>query len=70
MDRKGRKRAQGREIQLVGMDKNKGWGLLPVLVWEDEEEELRLPEPEAVGKEVWRTLGAVGSHTNIAKSQG
>ena len=30
MDRKGRKRAQGREIQLVGGDKKKGWGLLSI----------------------------------------
>ena len=68
MDRKGKKRAQGREIQLVGMDKRKGWGLLPVLMWEEEEEELMLPEPEAVRKELWGTLGAVGSHTNAAKN--
>ena len=60
IDRKRRKRAQGRKIQLVGMDKKKGW--------EEDEEELMLPEPEAVRKEVWGTLGAVGSHANIAKN--
>ena len=35
IDKKGKKRGQGREIQLVGMDKRKGWGLLPVLLWEE-----------------------------------
>ena len=66
--KKGKKRAQGREIQLVGMDKRKGWDLLPVLLWEEEEDELVLPEPEDVRKEVWGTLGAVSSHANIAKN--
>ena len=52
LDKKGKKKTQGKEIQLVGMDKKKGWGLLPILVWDDEKEELRLPEPEAMRKEV------------------
>ena len=38
------------------------------MMWEEEEEELILPEPEDVRKEVWGTLGAVGSHANIAKN--
>ena len=46
MEKKGKKRAQGREIQLVGMNKRKNWILLPVLFWEEEEDELILPEPE------------------------
>ena len=29
------------------------------IVWEEENEELRLPENEEVSKEVWGTLGVV-----------
>ena len=50
IDKKGKKRAQGREIQLVGMDKRKGWVLLLVLLWENEEDKLVLPDPEDVRK--------------------
>ena len=69
-DKKGGSKTQGKEIQLVGKDIEKGWGLLPVLVWvANENEELRLPEPEEVRKKVWGTLGAVESHSNIAKNR-
>ena len=37
-------------------------------MWEDEDEDLRLPEPEDRKKEVWGTLGAVGSYANMAKN--
>ena len=41
-----------------------------MLVWvANENEELRLPEPEEVRKKVWGTLGAVESHSNIAKNR-
>ena len=69
-DKKGRKKTQGKEIPLVRRDLKKGWGLLPVLVWvANENEELRLPEPEEVRKEVWGMLGAVASHANIAQNK-
>ena len=38
-----------------------------ILLWEEEEDELVLPEPEDVRKEVWGTLGEVSSHAYIAK---
>ena len=41
-----------------------------MLVWvANENEELRLPEPEEVKKEVRGTLGAVASHANIAQNK-
>ena len=60
LEKKGRRKTQEKEIQLVGKDIEKDCGLLPVLVWvANENEELRLPEPVEVRKEVWGTLGAV-----------
>ena len=54
----------------MGKDIEKGWGLLPVLVWvANENEELRLPEPEEVRKEVWGMLGVVASHANMAQNK-
>ena len=37
-------------------------------MWEEENEELRLPEPEEVRKEVHVIQRAVFSHANIAKN--
>ena len=69
LDKKGKKKTQGKEIQLVGRDQKNTWGILPVLVWvTNEDEELRLPELEEVNKEVCGMLGAVVSHANIAKN--
>ena len=65
LDKKGKKKTQGKEIQLVVRDQKKGWGLLLALLWvANEDQEIRMPESE----EVLGTLGAVVSQPNIAKN--
>ena len=65
LDKKGKKKTQGKEIQLVVRDQKKGWVLLLALLWvANKDQEIRMPESE----EVLGTLGAVVSQPNIAKN--